>query len=190
MKNLTALMLPAILGLAACGGTTVPVPPTLDEIADKGLGLLETTEQVGGFTDPSTLPTSSSASYDGVMAIALSDGTEVAGEMEMNVAFSGTPSIDGRVYNIVDGDAVYYNGELDLGNSVVDRGANTAFEYTYGMEMTGTVTGGGTSVDVDAVLLGDFVGNNHQQVIGIVAGDVSIDNQNLIITDGVYVAER
>lgn len=190
MKKLTALMLPAILGLAACGGTTVPLPPTLDEIADKGLALLETTEQLGDFTDPSTLPTSSSATYDGVMAVALSDGSEVAGEMEMNVNFSGTPTIDGRVYNIVDGNEVYYDGELDLGNSVVDRGANVAFEYTYGVEMTGTVTGDGSTVDVGAVMLGDFVGNNHQQTLGIVVGTVSVDNQDLNITEGVYVAGR
>ncbi len=98
--------------------------------------------------------------------------------------------MSGRVYNVVDADETRYNGELTIENSTIDRGADTRFEFTYGALVNGTLTADGNTVIVDAAMLGDFTGTNHQYVKGFVGGTVNINGSDLSISSGAFVGER
>ncbi len=62
----STLTISALMGLTACGGSNAPL--TFDQIAEQGSTIaLEIIDLP--FTDPSTLPTSGSATYDGFVGV-------------------------------------------------------------------------------------------------------------------------
>ncbi|MCO4848910.1 MAG: hypothetical protein KC448_13175 [Yoonia sp.] len=176
-----------ILGLAACGGTNTPL--SFAEISENGAALADQLQFIP-YTDPSTLPTRGGAVYDGYVGMILDDAFAIAGEMEMRVDFGQNGGISGSVYNVVDQTETAYTGELALGNSIIDRGADVATEYTFGVDMTGSLSANGSTSVVDSVLAGDFTGTNHQYVEGIAEGTVTTDGIEQTITDGEFLGER
>ena len=176
----------ALLGLVACGGTTTPV--TFAEIDTAGGELANRRADIP-YTDPATLPTSGSATYDGYIGVEVASAYVVAGEMEMTANFAGAGDLSGRVYNVVGDDGFKYGGELDLDNSILDRTADTSIEYTFDMDMTGTLNGDGEDVVVDAYLLGDFTGLGHEYIEGVAEGTITAGGITQNITDGGFVGE-
>lgn len=76
----STLTISALMGLTACGGSNAPL--TFDQIAEQGSTIaLETIDLP--FTDPSTLPTSGSATYDGFVGVEIENAFGVAGELEI-----------------------------------------------------------------------------------------------------------
>ena len=186
LTKFSILTAASFMALTACGGTSTPL--SFAEIDKEGLALsreiFETT-----YTDPSTLPTTGHAVYDGYMAATIADQYTVAGDLEMRANFANGGSFSGSVTNIVGEDESAYNGQLTLSNGAIDSGANPDTEWTYGMDMTGTLSGDQGSVVVNAGLLGDFSGTKHEYVDGAVVGSVEIDGQVQQITDGGFVGE-
>jgi len=174
------------LGLVACGGTTTPL--TFVEIDTAGGELFVRLESIP-YTDPATLPTSASGTYDGYIGVEVANVDRVLGEMEMTASFAGAGDLSGRVYNVVGDDGIQYGGELDLDNSILDRTADPEFEFTFGMDMTGTLNGDGEDVVVDAYLIGDFTGLGHEYIEGLVDGLVTTGGFTEDITFGVFVGE-
>ncbi len=187
MSNIyTLLAIGGILGLAACGGTNTPL--TFAEVSQNGEALADRLLTIP-YTDPSSLPTSGGAVYDGYTGIVLDDSFSVGGELEMRVDFGSADEISGRVYNVVDEFETAYTGELALSNSIIDRGADLAVEYTFVVDMTGKLRADGSTSVVDAYLAGDFTGLDHQYVEGIAEGIVTTDGFVQTITDGGFVGE-
>lgn len=173
--------------LSACGGSGVP---TYSEMISDGNRIANEIRTIP-YTDPTTLPRSGGANYNGYLGVTTSDRVSALGEMDMNVSFGPTDRISGSVSNISSNNNVTYDGTLAIGNSTLDRGANTSISFTYSADLTGTIRGDdGTTVVVDAGLAGDFTGTNHGYVEGIVNGNVTIDGRGLSITEGAFVGER
>ena len=176
----------ALLGLVACGGTTTPL--TFAEITTAGN---ELGDRIGTAqsTDPTTLPTSGSATYDGYIGATVENDYVVQGEMEMTANFAGAGDLSGRVYNVVGDDGFEYGGELDLDNSTLDRTADTSEEYTFDMDMSGTLNGDGEDWVVDAFLVGDFAGLGHEYIGGAVGGTFTAGGIPQDIIGGGFVGE-
>lgn len=182
----STLTISALMGLTACGGSNAPL--TFDQIAEQGSTIaLEIIDLP--FTDPSTLPTSGSATYDGFVGVEIENAFGVAGELEITANFAGGGNLSGRVFNVVGENGFAYGGELDLDNSTLDRGADTDFEYTFQMDMTGTLDGEDEAVVVDAMLLGDFTGPGHEFIEGAAVGAITTGGIRQDITDGGFVGE-
>lgn len=94
----STLTISALMGLTACGGSNAPL--TFDQIAEQGSTIaLEIIDLP--FTDPSTLPTSGSATYDGFVGVEIENAFGVAGELEITANFAGGGNLSGRVFNVV-----------------------------------------------------------------------------------------
>lgn len=174
------------MGLVACGGTTTPL--TFAEISTAGNELSNRLETIP-FTDPTTLPTSGSATYDGYIFAGVENDLFVLGQMEMNANFAGAGDLSGRVYNVVGDDGFEYGGELDLDNSTLDRTGDTLLEDTFDMDMSGTLNGDGEDWVVDAFLVGDFAGLGHEYIGGAVGGTFTAGGIPQDIIGGGFVGE-
>ena len=176
----------AILTLTACGGsggsqTFASLLAQGDAIADE----INTIE----FTDPSTLPASGSATYDGFIGIQASNLGEALGEMTLRANFA-TNAITGDVSNVVTADDEPLIGTLAISNGAIDRSADIAVEYTYGADIDGQLTGEEGVFVVEGDLLGDFTDTDYQYVEGIVEGTVTLDQTTFPIISGGFVGER
>ncbi|MFV2001912.1 MAG: hypothetical protein ACC619_02920, partial [Paracoccaceae bacterium] len=57
-----------------------------------------------------------------------------------------------------------------ISNGAIDRGADTAVEYTFSADLGGVLSGGGEAFDITADLSGDFFGLSFGAVAGVIAG--------------------
>lgn len=187
----TALPLIVASTLAACGGSSTSSgsspSASFSEIADEARDFFEELETTP-FTSPTTLPSSGSATYDGVIGANLDNGSAVAGDLEL-IANFGSDSISGSASNFFDDQENSLGGSLAISDSFLDRTANTDIDYTFGASLAGTLTSDDGDAVVDAIILGDFLGSSHRNVGGIVFGSVTQNNDTLFL-DGDFVAER
>ena len=91
-------------------------------------------------------------------------------------------------FNIDDGNNKIA-GTIDIENGVIDRTANTSFEFTYSADINGTLTQDGDSSVFDGVLDGDYTGTSYQYAEGFLEGTATTngDVDNFI---GAFVGER
>jgi hypothetical protein len=166
--------------LSACSsggsGGSSDDPPTFSELEAEGDVLAGQIEALD-YTDPSSLPTSGSAQYNGVMGVYVGDeenGGIIAGDLRLDVAFSGADPITGRVTNLVDQDNTRYQGQLNISGSDLDRTIDPDLEYTYVAGLAGSVSdpADGAVYNVNGDLFGDFFGSNYSHTGGDVEGTV------------------
>lgn len=198
-RGLALLMLCA---LAACGdgdgdGEDGEGASGFDELEARSDGLLNEVEDLS-YTDPSTLPTTGAATYDGVVGLnfeAMPDrtlqGYDMAGELEMTVNFAGAgDQITGSADNFVGLGGEEFSGALIIDDGRIDRSADLEAEYTYGAEMAGELTAeDGTGWTVDTALDGDFAGRDHSHAFGDVTGSACAASACTEVNGG-FVAER
>lgn len=176
--------------LSACGGSSssgTPTYATFQEAAEAGIALGNTVSPIP-YTVPSTLPRNGSAVHDGVIGIGLSDNSAAVGEMTMRTDFS-TQMITGDVSNVIDSDNTRLSGSLDITGGRFDRNVDVTRNFTFNADMTGRLTAGGSTFDVDATLEGDYTGTQYQYVEGFVDGTVTIDGQVAVISEGEFVGQ-
>ncbi len=180
------LALLATLGLAACGGTGVPVATTnpvpaerlsFSEIADIA------DEVNGGFnavaiTPKALVPTAGGATYSGAVGgtIAVQGNvTDVAGVMAMDVDF-GRDEVGGLLGNFVTRAGDDIDGTLSLRNGVLNRRSNSQ-QVAIFADVNGNLrSAAGENLSVDARLRNSgFKGNNVAFVGGDIEGDIYVD---------------
>lgn len=141
------------------------------------------------YTDPSTLPTSGSFTYDGVLGVTLDDGSGVAGQMTLNIEF-GSDDVFGKVRNIVDDSEAIYQGRLKITGGSIDRAVDpSSDDFTFKANLGGTVTSLEGETTVDGMIFGDFLGDDYQYVIGNVSGTATTP-EGLTDIDGSFGGER
>jgi hypothetical protein len=188
-----AVLLCAALAACSSGGSSSNSAPTFTELADEGTTLAGQIEALD-YTDPSSLPTTGSAQYNGVMGLAVDGGetpdSVLLGELTMDVGFDQN-AISGSVTNIVDRNNDRYEGQLALSNGVIDRTVDPTSAWTYGVDATGSVTDPtGTRWNVQADMLGDFFGPGYSHTGGDVFGDACSALNGCVSLDGVFGAKR
>ena len=135
-------------------------------------------------TDPSTLPTSGSATYDGLVDMSAAGEAEtffetMTGEVSgLDVGF-GDDTVTGTATNFVTSDEERLAGEVTFGGGFVDRAVEpNGGGWTFGASDTGgllTDEGGSQHVVSNGVLRGDFVGADR----GLAGGTVDFDMDSL-----------
>ena len=128
----------------------------------EGIGALRSI----AFTDPTTLPTSGGATYDGLMSL-----ENLVGEMTMTADFADD-AISGSVTNFIIDDDTAVLGTLDIGSGAIDRTADTDTAYTFAADLTGelSIEEEDGAYDIVGTILGDFTGPDHEYVEGSVIG--------------------
>ena len=173
--RLALLILGSSLFTVACGGETGDggtTPPVDYSQYQSELATLQSSWLTVPATDPLTLPLSGSATFTGVLQMAIETSAGelgVAGRLDLTSSFA-TNTIGGTATAFVDENAVALTGSLAITGGVLNRAANTAVEYTYGANLDGTLTGGGETFVLSGDLSGDFAGTNYLATTGIVAG--------------------
>ncbi len=188
MINTTSskLALLAVLGLAACGGTGVPVgttnpvpatPLTFAEIAD-----IADDVNVGFNAVPITpkalVPNAGGATYEGAVGgtIAVQGNvTDVAGVMAVDVDF-GRDQVGGLLGNFVTRAGDDIDGTLSLRNGVLNRQSNSQ-QVAIFADVDGNLrSAAGEFIEVDARLRNSgFKGNNVEFIGGDIQGDIYVD---------------
>lgn len=110
------------------------------------------------YTDPSTLPQTGSAAFQGVMYVEdITEGRDLLGRAQLDVSFSGN-DISGSATDFRDTAGVLHDGTLILdGADTIDRSADVESTYTYGLEVDGSLVYPDTGTQVfDGQLWGDF----------------------------------
>lgn len=127
--------------------------------------------------DPADLPTSGSATYEGVAGFGVgmetSEQRRMYGAMDLTVRFAGAGAIDGRIYDIVSDGNIYdetgagpVDGVLVISNGEVVRDlADPRFNPYLLADIDGTLTepGGGAAV-YDLTFEGDLSGDGLDMV--------------------------
>lgn len=188
MSRLYLFVLPCLL--SACGGSNSG-PQTFEALINDGDRIADASDSVT-VTNPSTLPRSGGAQFNGVLA-ASADGFQiVAGDLTMDVDFSNDANpISGSVTNFVAQDGERISGSLVIDAPILDRNANTSTSYSFGADLTGELRDSVDSYDIDGFIVGDFLGTNYAYVEGAVSGIVTVGSTGDIVEiDGAFIAER
>ncbi|SMX24682.1 hypothetical protein [Boseongicola aestuarii] len=187
-RKIGSLFIASIL-LAGCGGGTTAYEAFDNQgqsISDRA-NLLYLEE---GYTDPSTLPASTTATFEGVIAIAtLDESLEVLGDLELIADFNGPGGVAGSATNFVDETSNPYTGTLTISNGAIDRTADINTEFTYSARIDGPLTGASDTYVFDGFLDGDFIGNEYDYAFGFAEGTVTSDLETSEFT-GIFAAER
>ena len=139
-------------------------------------------------SNPALLPTSGTAQYAGLIALDLPIPNESAphvGDIDLRVNF-------GSNRNPISGSATNFNGlsgSLTIASGAIDRGADPDEDYTFEAGLAGTLDGTSGAFVIDGTLSGDFRGRNLDGVTGVVYGDVTgPDGQ--VLFDGTFAGTQ
>ncbi len=165
--------------------------PSYDDLTSEAEALGERAEDMY-LTDPSDLPTSGSASYEGVIGFAtLGDSgapEDFAGELSLNVDFDDS-ELSGQASNFVTAGEEQLEGSLSITNGELDRDTDPEIEPTYTFDMNGTLSDASDDdFQVDAEGAGAFLGDSGEATFGVVAGGISSEDGTSYI-EGVFLAD-
>jgi hypothetical protein len=133
--------------------------------------------------DPSTLPTSGSANYDGTLFIETPANVDILGKLEMAFDFDND-SFNGKATDFVDDDNDTYDGQLDITNGDINRAANTAVTVTFFGDVDGTITDPDDNFyTIDAQVVGNFYGDDEQYIAGGVRGTAASNLGDFTLED-------
>lgn len=159
------LMLGSLLAIAACssggGGSE-------DELGSGG---------GSGITDPSELPISGSARYNGFLTLSLptsSGRSPYIGTLGLDVDFDAADvQVTGQVTDFSTDNDDNVAGRLVITDGVIDRGSDVVEDYTFDAGISGTLSGEDfRNMVITGTMLGDFNGQNAETLSGRVFGDV------------------
>jgi len=190
----TMLLSASGLLLAGCAGGAVdgPVIPAPDyQSYQDEFDALTTNWNGVAVTAPSSLPISGGATYTGVMRLEVetaAGGLEMNGALALQVNFA-SDSLGGSAGNFVDQNDALQTGSLTISGGVIDRGANTAVDYTYGANIGGTLDGAAGNFVIQGDLSGDFLGPGAPGTQGIIAG-TAISSFGTGYMFGEFIADR
>ena len=148
------------------------------------------------YTDPITIGTTGSASYSGGAIVdafepdATTPLDTIVADLEIGIDFE-TDDFSGSVTNMVSASGDEVSGALTIatGGGVLNRLADIEKEFTFVAGATGALEIVGDTVDVDMILIGDFLGEDAGAVQGFVTGEAVSSERGLLVLDGFFVAE-
>ena len=190
----TTVLAAMSLALAGCddvadgGGSNEPRPTYAALVADQDALYDET---VGlSYTDPSTLPITGSANYEGVMTMGSGGAMpEMAGELTLDMNFADS-SLSGGASNFVTEDGEEMTGSLDVASGRILTEIDVSEDYTYGALLTSQLEDeAGGDYDFAGGLAGDFLGEDHSHAEGIVEGTVMTPD-GVDYFEGEFITER
>lgn len=196
MKSLP-LILPIILTLAACGGSSsggntiidtdgvdVPVLPPVDTDAFTTVGgalaelefFVEKSENLI-LTPIADIPTSGSATYDGVFSLGRIEERfpgdpdpdlvdPLIGEVELDVDFQRN-TLSGNADNFFD-DTRSVSGSLTISDGEIERSVDGVL---FVADVVGELPINGAQRDVEGALIGGFGGNDAETIVSLFVGD-------------------
>ena len=166
----------ALVVLTGCGGSgggsgSGPVALTPDQIDDS----------IGGqpVSNPSTLPTTGRAEYNGYMRANLPTGAEGArvqylADLRLDVNFgAGFDQIRGQASGFEARDGVPLGGTLAVARGRIFGDTDTTAAYSFDADVDGTLTQGADTYVIDASLEGEFLGQGETAARGLVFGDIT-----------------
>ena len=179
-----------LLCLAGCGGggggneNGGPTPGQID-------GQIDGQE----VSDPSLLPTTGRASYDGYMRAALPTGedgarVEYLADLTLAVNFgAGFDQIRGQASGFEARDGVPLSGGLAITDGSIFRGTDSSAAYSFDADLDGTLSDGRASYTIDASMDGEFINQTQTAVRGLVFGDITGPGGQDIF-DGTFAGTR
>jgi hypothetical protein len=175
----------ALMFVVSCGSTELGNNPAsrVAQAADLAAEL-----QDENLSDPSLLPANGRAVYAGFGTLNLPiDGATRAyvGDLDLTVEFGRSGDQISGTLQRFDG----LTGVLDIANGNLDRGADTDVDYTFGADITGTLSASSGDYVIDANLTGDIRGRNQDGITAIVFGDIT-GPDGFDIFDGTLAAAR
>ncbi|MEY1555085.1 hypothetical protein AB3Y40_05570 [Yoonia sp. R2331] len=164
-----------VLALAGCstGGSNSGTLSRSAQAAD-----LEETLSATNITNPATLPTTGSTTYQGFMTAGLPTGaggarTEYLGDLTMNVDFAASrDQVTGTARNFAAGND-QLTGVLIIRQGDLFRNTNTSQNFTFTGDVNGTLKQGVSAFVIDAEIAGEFRGRDQEGVSGLLFGDVT-----------------
>ncbi len=172
------------LVLAACGGSGDGASTDVEDLTEtERLALFDTYDSqfldiesnytfndIEDIIDPSDLPATGTASYEGTMGFVPDSETALLGNMTLAVTFS-TNTISGSADEFVDNAGNGYAGTLRMTDGILYRLTDLSTQYSYEAEIDGTLRGTqGDDYSVDAQVIGDFYGDDYEYAAGLVMG--------------------
>ena len=180
--------------VVACGdssGGPATQAPSFDDLGSELAGYLGEFTIGGDRTDPMALPPGGSATYNGVMSVIVNEGSTITpgedlfirGDMMVEANFADD-TLFGTVDGFSDSDSDTYTGSLDITDGVIDNAALST-NATFVAEIDGDLTNDRTTSEfgVDAFFVGDFYGPSQEYIGGVIRGDISTPDGDLLIWD-------
>lgn len=169
MKN--CFLLGTVFVLSACSIDSTSNAERYDGLRDDYFELLEDID-FDDITEPTTLPTTGSAEYEGVLFVEAPGNVDILGDIALNFDFAES-EFEGQAEDFVDVQGNGYDGDLAIENGFINRSVNTATNFTYVGDIGGTITGpDDIDYNVDALILGEFFGSDAEHTGGLLSGVV------------------
>lgn len=192
MKILQSLALVAATGgLSACSSDddfNLSDPPTFDDLAVEEANLIG--EYAGeDFTPVDDMPTSGSATYNGVAAYSSSEVSPDAiradpdslSSITMTADFSSS-DIFGRAHDFQSARGIDIDGGLEITGGTITGN-------DFDANMGGTLTEDGVEVSYDGGVVGDFVGEGAEALEGSSAAVATPEDGDPYVVRGVFIAD-
>ena len=178
----------AILSLISACSSSSGGKQSFDEIATKGQNIIEKYEDAD-VTPVSAMPTSGTATYNGVAAFSdvpdaayIAENAEAIAALRLEANFEDS-TIGGEMDNFVDYDNDRAQGSVQITNGTISGN-------TFGADLDGDLTVDGDTATVSGNMEGAFVGADASAVAGALQADLS-DSGGLGMTlYGVFGAEN
>lgn len=181
----------------------VPFDPTrvpgIFDAKNEDLLALQTNSDALSFSE--ITPISGSAVYTGAISFPVHNGSNLAGDLRLNVTFDRNSEfagwMSGGVNNLVRDDDLVLNGSLDILETEIWTDPNLLGDVgsggtptRFGVPLTGGLTGAEAQYYVDAVLFGDFKGSQVETVTGDVEAIVVFDGERIVSQGGTFSAAQ
>ena len=185
---MTRTVLAAAIACTALGACTVvgSEPQTIEELNAYSQDLqarLDDTSVISG----QDMPTSGSSRYEGIMSLALPDGSfgiyVVLGNLELDVPFAPGAEVTGQADGFVEQSGAPFDGALTVAGGAVDRGGDAQLVDA---AVTGTLSFEDQSFGVNRELSGTFQGDGGPDMIAGAVRDVG----PVQIYGGTFIVER
>jgi hypothetical protein len=188
MLNKTVLSSMAIVSLlSACSGGSGS-SQSFDQLATKGQNIIEK-YQDADLTPEAAMPTSGTATYNGVAAFSdvpdaeyIAENAEAVAALRLEANF-GNNTISGKMDNFVDYDNERADGSVQITNGSISGN-------TFNANLNGSLTVDGDTASVTGDMAGGFVGANANAVAGVLQADLSAGGQTGATLYGIFGAER
>lgn len=168
-------------------GTGPSNSATLTELVDEANTLADRALYMED-TSAADLPTSGTASYDGVMMVSTSDGNALIGDLDLSVDFGASNDpISGSVTGLVDRDEGRWGGSLDVDDGTLNR--DTGGFPTWAANLEGTVVSPTeTDYEVDGQVEGGFGRSDASFIGGELTGEACAGD--CVSIEGFLLADR
>lgn len=184
MNIKSILLLSVIAPIAACGGSdNGSSGASFNDLATRADALVARAETLEA-TPLESMPTTGTATYDGVAAFSrseLMETTDMLSAATVNANF-GDSTISGQLSNFR-----VYDGTAIDGTVAIQNGAISGTDFI--ADLSGQLSDDGEAILVDGAMIGGFGGPNAEMLAAIAAGETYTDAEGYLPIYGALIAE-